>query len=142
MRRRPLRRRALALLLAASFPLLSGGTLVAGHGCPHHDGGDGHLAGDHAAHEGAAGAPARDRAPSPGPVALPPGSSEDTDGPTTFCTCVGDCHAGAAVPDLPAPGGLLALSTSHAVAAPAAVAERSARRVPYLLPFANAPPAV
>jgi hypothetical protein len=118
--------RALNLVVAGVFLASLGESAFGLHACPHHDGIAGHAASD------AEPAPAQHHA-------VNPESGESHDGP---CSCVGQCNvsSGLAVFDAgrPASGAVSATIVRSAVA-PLLSPRRAP--TPYLIPFANAPPA-
>lgn len=136
-------RRAAAVSLVALFPLAAGGELLPGHLCPHHDAafvGGGHATGE-AAHGPGSGTPMPVHA-RPGDAAGPTGGPDpgSPDEPTHPCTCIGSCHAGGAVALLAEGPVLHATSSTRPVVAPRTSADPVLAPVPYLLPYANAPP--
>lgn len=128
MKPRPLRA-AVSALLGVIFLGGLAGEAYGVHDCAHHhrsgrDGAPGHVAG-----------PAGGAADSGGrlPLEAPP------EGP---CTCVGNCHAAAVALEAASPPSLPAARETD-LAAPSGVDEgRVPRSAAYLLPFANAPPAI
>lgn len=127
---RSLSRQATTVALALAFSLGLGAEVYGLHDCPRHH------------HDPPATAPvAPDAATSPTERAAdgPLPSESAPEGP---CTCVGTCHASAASPHpgivssqaLPATGATRTIAPASADVVPA-------RRSPYLLPYANGPPA-
>lgn len=125
MQPRPLRA-AVSVLLGAIFLAGLAGEAYGVHDCPHHhrDGAPGHASA--AGVETAVGTGQL-------PLRAPP------DGP---CTCVGNCHAAAVALDAAAPPSLPAALETDLTAASGFDRGRIPRTAAYLLPFANAPPAI
>lgn len=125
MQPRPLRA-AVSVLLGAIFLAGLAGEAYGVHDCPHHhrDGAPGH-----------ASAAAVGTAVGTGqlPLQAPP------DGP---CTCVGNCHAAAVALDAAAPPSLPAALETDLTVTSRFDRGRVPRAAAYLLPFANAPPAI
>lgn len=157
--RRPLRRRAYALLWALAFVLGTVGEGFGLHACPHHEGvGADHAAaaehdaghephGDATAPRGAmAGHDGADTVGSEGchsgHAARHTGDSADPhDDHSGPCTCGSVCQApaGLAVPAIPRLEPFAA-AVSAARAAPPTAESTAPTRPPYFLPFAQAPP--
>ncbi len=153
--------RSIAVLLAGAFALGSAGSAIAERACPHHaerhgavagaaagdaDRADGLPPGNDALHEGhdpLHGSPGSDGAApgaygaeDPGPHAPASGHHESGD-----CSCLGPCQGAAApLPSATAAPDRTPEGTLRRVAA-APVDEVGLAPTPYLLPFANAPPA-
>ena len=127
----------LSALVAAAFFLLSwGGEALGQHGCPHHSGVPGQAAHAEDASQGHAEhhAAAEDGHHAPSPV--------PADGHQS-CTCQGTCPsaAGVALPAAPKDGIPVAAERADASlgAAPQAAV---ALRIPFFLPYSQAPPLV
>jgi hypothetical protein len=145
--KRPLHRRAAALLWALAFVLVTVGEGFGLHPCPHHGAAAADVVGGadvHAADHGGghAASPAHSHAPSGGAHTTAPATEHDPgqshSGP---CTCGSACQAGA--------GAAIPPATQAAPAAPENTASQAAwfqaatpvrLRPPHFLPFAQAPP--
>jgi len=166
MARRPPRRTALNLLCLGAFVASTVGSASGAHGCSHHDGPAGSRAGHHGATAHAASTAASEPGHRHGPAAtahtahhggaahdLAPAEHDahrsdthaghgggDEHGP---CTCLGDCHPGAAVP-LSAPSTTRAVAVAHvsATVLPTVASDGPALlRDAFRLHLPNAPPA-
>ena len=68
--------------------------------------------------------------------------SQRTSHPASHCTCLGSCTASSAGAVLPAPAESLRASAAFVAAAPIhAVVARAITSAPFVLPYANGPPA-
>ena len=119
----------MSALLGALFLAGLAGEAYGVHDCPHHHrDGRGPAPGHVTASDGEQAGGAAQLPPQPPP-----------EGP---CTCVGNCHAGAVALNAPAPPALPVALESDLAAASRADRGRIPRLAAYLLPFANAPPAI
>jgi|SRR5690606_11182951 hypothetical protein len=122
--------RATALGLTVLLFLAGLVDLIAGHGCPHHDALPVSRA-DEAVHPaGHAGAPDNGAAPADAPQHGP-------------CTCVDSCPAGIGEPlPVAADARPVPLAERGSVPGPRDPGRLPTRLVPYLLPYAHAPPPI
>lgn len=128
MRRRKPSRATTAALALLLFLGAQAAEVVGAHPCPRHH----HDDASSATRPGTAGAAAW--------VSSPAGGEETTSG-LTVCTCVGNCHGGAASPvPSDAVGPRVPLAPSPAVHGGRPSPDLRADRGAYFLPFPNGPP--
>jgi hypothetical protein len=138
--------RWLAAVLAVALPAATAPGAVTGHACAHHEGvgvsESSHVEAGRTAvgAEDPGGPHAHHAALSADDEPAAPGHHSSGSGP---CTCVGTCQGSAAAPPPDAAPGVSTPAPGHATSpAPYDVRTARATALPFLLPFANAPPSL